>query len=162
MDWSKRAVAEYKKSSRARFQNPQYYFKFGIAVPMVSSVPVSGALLERKLFDQSIVGVFPKDESLLMFLLAYFNSEICGELISTINPTANNSANYIKKIPAFLPSDSELELIEHLTQLILGQIRSTGSYDGSYQQELDRIFWRLSGVSLKSSPLKSLPQRKLF
>jgi len=146
MDWSKRAVAEYKKSKRARFQNSQYYFKSGIGVPMVSSVPVSGALLERKLFDQSIVGVFPKDRDLLSFLLAYFNSEICGELISTINPTANNSANYIRKIPVVLPSASELEIVERLTQSILSQIRATGSYEQSYQQELDRVFWRLLGL----------------
>ncbi len=141
MDWSKQSVAKFKESKKARFQNPHYYFQYGIAVPMVSSVPISGSLIERKLFDQSIVGVFPKNSSLLMFLLAYFNSEVCGELISTINPTANNSANYIKKIPVFLPDDPVLDHIKYLTKSVVNQIKSSGEYKESYQQELNEIFW---------------------
>jgi adenine-specific DNA-methyltransferase len=37
MNWSKDAVQHYKTDKKARFQNPKYYFKLGIAVPMVSA-----------------------------------------------------------------------------------------------------------------------------
>ena len=67
MNWSKEAVLHYKKDKKARFQNPQYYFKFGIGVPMISSSSITASLIENKLFDQSIVGIFPKEESLTYY-----------------------------------------------------------------------------------------------
>src|SRR5690606_29430617 len=103
VNWSKEAVQHYKTDKKARFQNPKYYFKFGIGVPMISSSSITASLIENKLFDQSIVGIFPKDESLTYYLLAFFNSPTCNKLIRTINPTANNPANYIKKIPLIIP-----------------------------------------------------------
>jgi len=65
MDWSKEAVKHYKNDSKARFQNSSYYFKSGIGVPMVSSRQISASLIENQLFDQSIVGIFPKNTELL-------------------------------------------------------------------------------------------------
>lgn len=69
---------------------------------MVSSSSITGALIDNRLFDQSIVGVFPKDESLLLYILAFFNSPTCNKLIKTINPSANNPSNYIKKYRLFI------------------------------------------------------------
>ena len=74
MNWSKQAVSHYKENKKARFQNPQYYFKYGIGVPMISSSSITASLIENKLFDQSIVGIFPKEKSLTYYLLAFFNS----------------------------------------------------------------------------------------
>jgi hypothetical protein len=54
MNWSKEAVNHYKKDKKSRFQNPQYYFKFGIGVPMISSSSITASLIENKLFDQSL------------------------------------------------------------------------------------------------------------
>jgi adenine-specific DNA methylase len=68
MNWSKDAVIHYKKDKKARFQNPQYYFKYGIGVPMISSSSITASLIENKLFDQSIVGIFPKDKLLTFYL----------------------------------------------------------------------------------------------
>jgi adenine-specific DNA-methyltransferase len=83
MNWSKEAVKHYKTDKKSRFQNPKYYFKFGIGVPMISSSSITASLIENKLFDQSIVGIFPKDESLnLLLLLAFkkiFNSPTCNQ-----------------------------------------------------------------------------------
>lgn len=59
MNWSKNAVLHYKKDKKARFQNPKYYFRYGIGVPMISSSSITASLIEYKLFDQSIVGIFP-------------------------------------------------------------------------------------------------------
>ena len=91
---------------------------------------------ENKLFDQSIVGIFPKDESLTYYLLAFFNSPTCNKLIRTINPSANNPANYIKKIPFIIPEKSVLELITAKTKSIVDEIRATGSYDEKKEREI--------------------------
>lgn len=109
MDWSKEAIYNYKVTNkkRARFQNSQYYFRQGIAVPMVSSSSITGSLIDKRLFDQSIVGIFPDEdyEHLTYYLLGFFNSSVCNNLIRTINASTNNSANYIKKLPINIPSN---------------------------------------------------------
>ena len=66
-------------------------------------------------FDQSIVGIFPKDSSRLYYLLALMNSDIINDLIHAINPTANNSSNYIKQLPYIEPMS---DVIEEITEMV--------------------------------------------
>lgn len=139
MNWSKEAVLHYKTDKKARFQNPKFYFKFGIGVPMISSSSITASLIEHKLFDQSIVGIFPKEKSLTFYLLALFNSPTCNKLIRTINPSANNPANYIKKIPFVMPEPSQMKHIDKLVQEIIDSIRKTGQYPIEYEESLNQI-----------------------
>jgi len=115
MDWSNESIHDYKVTNkkRARFQNSQFYFHQGIGVPMVSSTSITASLIDGRLFDQSIVGIFPNKEyeSLTYFLLGFFNSKVCNDLIRTINASTNNSSNYIKKIPIIIPDDTVIEEI---------------------------------------------------
>lgn len=145
MDWSKEAVRHYKSDKKARFQNPQYYFKFGVGVPMVSSSQVTAALIENKLFDQSIVGIFPSDQTLIPFLLAFFNSPTCNKLIRTINPSANNPANYIKKVPFIKPNEDIQPNIDELVDQLLSEIKEKGSYSNELGEELNGLVKRLYG-----------------
>jgi adenine-specific DNA-methyltransferase len=145
MNWSKAAVLHYKKDKKARFQNPQYYFRFGIGVPMISSSSITASLIEYKLFDQSIVGIFPKDESLTYYLLAFFNSPTCNKLIRTINPSANNPANYIKKIPFVAPNEKQDELISSIVKNILESIKTQGFYNENLENQLNNIFIQIYG-----------------
>ena len=138
MNWSKEAVKHYRKDKKARFQNPQFYFKFGIGVPMISSSSITASLIENKLFDQSIVGIFPIDEGLNYYLLAFFNSPTCNKLIRTINPSANNPANYIKKIPFIEPSDQQKKLINNNVQKILDSIIKQGHYNEDLENEVNK------------------------
>ena len=139
MNWSKQAVLHYKKDNKARFQNPRYYFKFGVGVPMISSSSITASLIENKLFDQSIVGIFPIDKSLTYYLLAFFNSPTCNKLIRTLNPSANNPANYIKKIPFIAPTDTQKELINSLVQSILDSI----AIKGHYNEEIENTIYKI-------------------
>jgi adenine-specific DNA-methyltransferase len=145
MNWSKEAVRHYKVDKKARFQNPQYYFRFGIGVPMISSTSITASLIENKIFDQSIVGIFPKDERLTYFLLAFFNSPTCNKLIRTINPSANNPANYIKKIPVIMPEDALLSLIDIKTKNIVNSIKMTGDYNRTEELEIHLLICKLYG-----------------
>lgn len=143
LNWSREAVQHYKTDKKARFQNSQYYFRKGIALPMVKASKVSASLIDKKVFDQSIVGIFPKDMKHLYFLLALINSDIVNTIIQTINPTANNSANYIKKIPIVIPNDSLITSIDILVKNQISQIKKTGSHDNNIDLELNEIFSEL-------------------
>ncbi|MEM7181667.1 MAG: N-6 DNA methylase, partial [Spirochaetota bacterium] len=123
MLWTKDKVAFYKNDKKARYQNSNFYFKKGIAVPMVSSTCITAALLDKRLFDQSIVGIFPKEEELLLYLLAFLNSPTCNKLIRTINPSTNNSSNYIKKIPFVKPNKVAKQKVTNNTIKILARIQ---------------------------------------
>jgi len=145
MNWSEEAVKHYKTDKKARFQNSQFYFKFGIGVPMISSSSITASLIENKLFDQSIVGVFPKDEKLTYYLLAFFNSPTCNQLIRTINPSANNPANYIKKIPFIMPDTAMLENINNKVVEIIASIKEESIFDEKIEIQINNFFKSLYG-----------------
>lgn len=106
--WDSETVSFYKADKKARFQNSEYYFKTGIGIPMVKSSRIKAFLMQNRVFDQSIVGIFPKDKTKLNYILALMNSDIINQIVHIINPTANNSANYIKLIPYIEPSAETL------------------------------------------------------
>lgn len=141
IDWTEDAITHYNTDKKARFQNSSYYFKTGIAIPMVKSSKINAILMQGRVFDQSIVGIFPKEAKYLYFLLGFMNSDIANKLIHLINPTANNSANYIKKLPIIIPPDEELAYVDTLVKSIVER--------GTYADEHDKInmfFNELFGV----------------
>lgn len=139
IDWSKEAIEFYNTNKKARFQNANFYFKKGIALPMVKSSKIKANLIENLVFDQSAVGVFPQDEKYLYYLLGYFNSTVFTKIIHTINPTANNSANYVKKIPVIIVEE-DINEINDLVEDIISIKRVTGKVDNKLQQQLDSYF----------------------
>lgn len=148
MDWSKEAIGIYKTDKKARFQNADYYFRRGIGIPMVSSSQVTAVLMENKLFDQSIVGIFPVDEKWIYYLLAFFNSPVCNKLLRTINPSANNSANYIKKIPFLTPPDDLLAEIDLIVQDILSDLKQTGTFKRESESLLNKMISETYGLDV--------------
>ncbi len=145
MNWSNDALKNYKTNKKTRLQNTKFYFKYGIGVPMISSSSITAALIENKLFDQSIVGIFPKDEALTYYLLAFFNSPTCNKIIRTINPSANNPSNYIKKIPFIAPSVKQKAIIDNVITTIIDQIKSSGTYVIDYQDIVNNAIEEIYG-----------------
>jgi hypothetical protein len=139
INWSKDAVQFYKTNKKSRFQNSKFYFKQGLAVPMVSSKSVTASLINNRIIDQSIVGIFPKNEEYILYLLAFFNSSICTKLLRSINPTANNSANYIKRLPLIIPDYNAISRVNNLVEIILS-IKKTDGDSTDIEIELDNIF----------------------
>lgn len=146
IDWSIEAVKAYKTDRKARFQNSGYYFKDGIGIPMVSSSQVTAALIEKRVFDQSIVGVFPKDQKWLYYLLAFFNSPTCNILLRTINPSANNSANYIKKLPFIEPEEEVLAVINALMKNIIADLKQYGVSNLEHEAMVNKLISNLYGL----------------
>ena len=125
-DWSVTAVQEYRRSGKnpARFQNSEFYFKEGIGVPMVAGKRLTAAMIEGRLFDQSIVGVFPYDHSDLMWLLAFLNSDEATRQMQTINPTANNSAGYLKRLRVpILGETTRQQIVSAVESLVAASIQ---------------------------------------
>ncbi|MFB7508835.1 hypothetical protein, partial [Streptomyces broussonetiae] len=147
MDWSPAAVHHYKTDKKSRYQNSQYYFRNGIGVPMVSSKRIKAALIQEELFDQSIVGIFPRDERLIPYLLAFLNSATGNTLVRAINPTANNSANYLKKVPVIIPEAPVLDRIGELVSRTVGALSTDPSSVvlSSVRDEVDSIFKDIYG-----------------
>jgi adenine-specific DNA-methyltransferase len=98
--WDKEALGFYKTDKKARLQNFSYYFRRGLAVPMVTSRRLSASLMDNAVFDQGVVGVFPFDEDARDAILLYLNSTVATKLRNElVNGSANNSANYLKRLP---------------------------------------------------------------
>ncbi len=145
IDWSAEAVKHYKDDKKARFQNSSYYFKDGIGIPMVSSTQVTASLIENRLFDQSIVGIFPHDPEIIYYLLAFFNSPTCNRLLRTINPSANNSANYVKKIPLIMPDEEMLRIINLEIVELITEIRENGKYEIKHETNINESIKNIYG-----------------
>lgn len=98
--WGEESLDFYRTFKKARLQNASFYFRRGISVPMVSTRRISAAIMENAVFDQGVVGIFPNEEKDLAFLLIYLNSSLASRRIKEItNGSANNSANYLKRLP---------------------------------------------------------------
>jgi hypothetical protein len=151
IDWSEEAVRHYKEDKKARFQNNAYYFRRGIGFPMVTSTRATASvLLENWLFDQSVVGVFPRSRAIFGFLLAFLNSRTCWKLLREINPSANNSAKYLKKLPLILPGSGTLREIDILVTNYIDHLKNGGEHDLSLEQQLDRAVQEIYSIRLEA------------
>jgi hypothetical protein len=114
---------------------------------MVSSSSITGALIDGRLFDQSIVGIFPKEgmQNLLMYLLGFFNSRICNQLIRTINASTNNSSNYIKKIPLIIPEQCQLDEVSAIV-CKLYDLAKNRKIEESDLDEMNGYFDQIFGI----------------
>lgn len=137
MDWSEAAVRHYKTDRKARFQNSSYYFRLGIGFPMVSSGSArASVILPNHLFDQSIVGIFPRDANHFGYLLAFLNSDTAWSLLRQINPSTNNSAKYMRRIPIALPSASELHWFSQTVEAYVATLAAGADRNEAVEREL--------------------------
>jgi len=158
VDWSREAVSAYKRKGRnpARFQNANFYFRQGIAVPMVASSTLTAALLNHRLFDQGIVGVFPNDERLLKYILAFLNTRLATELLREINPTANNSANYLKRLPLPLPKEEDLHEIDVLVDTVIDERASQRHPMENVRARIETVICRIWNHGQSEEPTLTL------
>jgi hypothetical protein len=130
---------------------------------MVTSTSPTAALIDDSLFDQSIVGIFPKGNISLEFLLAYCNSMPFWACLKAINPSANNSAKYVLRTPVILP-DSELEeKISMKTRELLQELKVGRSSGSILQREIlqsitEYVKRKASKRALESTALRAVAQ----
>ena len=142
VDWSTQAIKEYRRPGKhpARFQNSRFYFRDGIGIPMVASSRLTAAWLNNRLFDQGIVGLFPRDRQLSLYLLGFLNTQLATVLLRRINGTANNSANYLKRLPIVSPSEIELAKANELISTAISEVLEHNSLSESIAQEMEEFY----------------------
>ncbi len=142
IDWSTHAVEEYRRPGKnpARFQNSQYYFRQGIGIPMVASSKLTAAWLDNRLIDQSIVGLFPKERRLSLYLLGFLNTRLATGLLRQINGTANNSANYLKRLPIISPSERELAQANELVKTAYREVKESNILCESTAKRIENFY----------------------
>ena len=146
IDWSTEAVNFYRSNKKARFQNKEYYFKRGIGYPMVSSNKANASILQNNwMFDQSIVGIFPFNSDHFGFIFSLMNSSVVPKLLLSINPSANNSAKYIRRIPVILPDKNALVWFNDITNEYLDKIQTQGP-DILLESRIDRAISEIYGL----------------
>lgn len=145
VDWSESAVIAYRQpgDNPARFQNSKFYFQQGIGVPMVASTRLTASLLDNRLFDQSIVGIFPKDYKLLLFILGFLNTNLAHVLLRRINNTANNSANYLKRIPVAIPNEQEIAIANKIVTEAVHEVRIKNCVSELTAQRIEDFYRRI-------------------
>ena len=110
VDWGRKAIHFYKTNKKARFQNSRFYYREGLSVPMVTTKRISAALMNNAVFDQGVVGIFPHVVAEIPALLLYLNSSLASEKMKKIvNGSANNSANYLKRLPVPYFYDADIQ-----------------------------------------------------
>jgi adenine-specific DNA-methyltransferase len=84
---------------------------------MVTTKRISAGTMCNAVFDQGVVGVFPNRPGDTPALLLYLNSSLASERMKTlVNGSANNSANYLKRLPIPHFSDAALKGATHLVR----------------------------------------------
>lgn len=142
--WDEKTVEYYNTNKKSRFQNSVFYFKKGICIPMVKSSQINAFVMENNVFDQSIVGIFPKDSKKFLYILGLMNSDVVNKIIHIINPTANNSSNYVKQIPYKEPDEALLEKISALVSDEIELLRNNDFKKGnSIQKEINSYFEKI-------------------
>ena len=114
INWSRTALNQYRNNKKARLQNLRFYFRAGLAVPMVTSGRLSASYIDGAVFDQGVVGIFPKSDRWIPFLLVFLNSAHATRAKRGISPGANNSANYVKRLQIPVPTEAQLKEAVHL------------------------------------------------
>lgn len=153
IDWSVDAVQFYKTDNKARFQNSNFYFGRGIGFPMVSSGRATASVIyDSWLFDQSVVGIFPKKAKIFGFLMAFLNSSTCWRLLRQINPSTNNSAKYLRRLPIVLPSSERLLWFDSVVTSYLIKLESCTERNTEIEHSLDEAVRCLYSEALQHRP----------
>lgn len=140
INWSKEAVCHYNNDKKARFQNSKYYFQKGIAIPKLKSKIIKATIMENRIFDQSIVGIFPKNYKDIYFILGILNSNIVNDIIHNINPTVNNSANYLKQIPIPICNCKQKK---EITNLVKGILYNNEENEVKLNNIIEKLYFQL-------------------
>lgn len=150
IDWSRESINYMLNNPKARVQNSEYYFKRGICMSLINSNRQQARIMKGVIFDQSDNGYFC-EERYLLFFLGFFNSKIFNYMLKKIvNPTANATVNYVKKIPVLLPNETKLNILNEIVKEIIFLKKQNELADIREKEEkIDNFFYSLYGLDDK-------------
>lgn len=93
---------------RSTIRNRQYYFSEGGAWSSLASGPFSMRYVPKGfIFDSKGPMCFPKDESLVCYMVANLNSNVVNVLLNILSPTLDYSVGALAKIPTYISEQSK-------------------------------------------------------
>lgn len=93
---------------RSTIRNRQYYFSEGGAWSSLASGPFSMRYVPKGfIFDSKGPMCFPKDESLVCYMVANLNSNVVNVLLNILLPTLDYSVGALAKIPTYISEQSK-------------------------------------------------------
>ena len=149
IDWSVNSIKYMLNNKKARVQNADYYFKRGICMSLINSNRQQARFMEEVIFDQSDNGYFPKNSNLIYYFLGFFNSRLFNYMLKKIiNPTANATVNYVKKIPVLIPENDQLSEVNTIVKSII-ESKKNGENKSIEEKEkgVDRLFYEIYSLS---------------
>ena len=99
-----------------KISNEQYYYKKGITWSGITSSKCSYRVYEEGfIFDSGANGLFVYDDENRYYLAACLNNNITLYTMSVINPTINNGAGTIRKLPIIIDEEKK-PIIDEIVQ----------------------------------------------
>ena len=149
IDWSVNSINYMLSNKKARVQNADYYFRKGICMSLINSNRQQARFIEEVIFDQSDNGYFPKNSNLIYYFLGFFNSRLFNYMLKKIiNPTANSTVNYVKKIPVLIPNTDKLSEVNTIVKSIIeSKKKAEDKSIKEKEKEIDKFFYEIYALS---------------
>lgn len=140
INWSKKSVTELQKSSKARFQNSQYYFRNGITYSYTGLYSPTFRLNYKGVFDVGGSTIFPIDDKIVYYLLGILNSTVIKYITKVIiENSPNTQVGTIEQIPIPIVSESKMGQIESITKKIIDALKKKNRKNADkLKMELDK------------------------
>jgi hypothetical protein len=102
VNWSSKAIKEYKSNPVGRIQNESLWFRKGITWNLVTSGGTGFRLLDdNQLFNKAAPTLLfhKEDEKYMNSLLGFLNTKITTEILKILNPTFNTNIKEVLILP---------------------------------------------------------------
>ena len=99
VDWSESARTHYRNSSSCRIIPEYLWYKIGITWTLISILPSFRLIPTDATFDMTGSSIFFKDDSNILFVLAYANSRVAEMFLKLLNPTLALQVRDVRNMP---------------------------------------------------------------
>lgn len=132
--WKQEAILHYKNDKIARFPKKDVMFREGITWTLISSNSVFGTryLPSSQTFNKAAATLLLKDNNIIMYLLAFTNTNIATLLMEMLNPTLNTNIKDVLALPFILANERKFEVDELTKKAIVLSKIDWDSYETSW------------------------------
>lgn len=149
INWSESSVRKLKSSSDARWQGDDYFFEEGLFISRGGTGDPTIRHTTNAIIDSSGGIYIPTCEKVSVdFLNGWLNSNPVQELIDVfINGTVNTQVNDIRTVPVIVPSDEQLNEMEHLVKEAK-EIQSNSGDVSAVQARINKLVKKMLGLAI--------------
>lgn len=119
VSWSSESILHYKTDKISRFPKESILFRKGITWSLVSSSDMFSMrlLTEDTTFNKAAATILFDNDLLIPYVLAFLNTKVAREMLTTLNPTLNTNIKDILGLPISLTKDNSIRIrVEQLVE----------------------------------------------